>query len=98
MATETPEVYSFDRRDRALLKAAMSLVTKVATAKRTRPAELVSVSKLQHILSRLPRVTRGIHAVVHVNGPRRTFGEIETSHWWDVGATDGGLYISSGGF
>ena len=48
MTTDTSEAYNFDGRDRALLAAAAPLLTKVATAKMTRPAELVSVAKLQH--------------------------------------------------
>jgi hypothetical protein len=98
MATDTPEAYNFDGRDRALLTAAASLLTKVATAKITRPAELVSVAKLQHVLWRLPRVTRGINVVIRVNGPRRKFGQIETSHSWDVEVENGLLSISSGGY
>ena len=41
--------YSFDTRDRALLTA--------AAAETLRPAQLVSVAKLQHALSVLPKVT-----------------------------------------
>jgi hypothetical protein len=98
MTAETPEAYNFNARDRALLAVAAILLTKVATAKMTRPAELVSVAKLQHVLSRLPRVTRGINVVVHVEGPRRKFGQIETRHSWDVAVENGLLSILNDGY
>jgi hypothetical protein len=39
-----------------LLAAAAALLKKAANAEKLRPAELVSVAKLQHVLSILPRV------------------------------------------
>ena len=95
-AEEVPARYNFDRRDRTLLTAATILLRKL-TAKMLRPAELVSVAKLQHALSRLPRGTLGLDVPISVTGPRRKFGEIETWHWWEVALEDGRLSISSGG-
>jgi len=91
------ERYQFDARDRALVEAAATLLKKVAFAEITTPAQLVSIAKLQHVLSALPRVTSGVEISVSVACPRRTFGDIETMHWWDVGVEQGRLSISSGG-
>jgi hypothetical protein len=92
-----PERYSFNALDRTLLQAAMVLLKKVASAENLRPAELVSVAKLQHAFSRLPEVTRGLDVCVSVTSPRRTFGEIETYHWWEITVEDEGLSITSAG-
>jgi hypothetical protein len=78
--TKMPRHYSVAESDRALLAAAAVLLKKVANAENLRPAELVSVAKLQHVLSRLPRVTPDLEVTVSVIGPRRKFGEIETWH------------------
>lgn len=91
------ERYEFNAYDHALLRAAETLLKKVATAETTRPAELVSIAKLQHVLSILPRVTSGVEVSVSVACPRRIFGDIETMHWWEVAVEDERLSISSGG-
>lgn len=92
-----PERYCFDEYDHALLGAAAVLLKKVATAETLRPAQLVSVAKLQHVLSRLPRVTPDLEVTVSVIGPRRKFGEVETWHYWDIVIEGEQLSISSGG-
>jgi hypothetical protein len=91
------ERYQFDANDRALLQAATDFLKKVAAAEFLRPAELVSVAKLQHVISRLPKVVSGVDVTVSVASPRRNFGEIETWHWWKVAVEGERLSISSGG-
>jgi hypothetical protein len=91
------ERYQFNRSDLALVKAAVGLLKKAFAAESVRPAQLVSIAKLLHVLSVLPRVTSGIIASASVSSPRRTFGEIETWHWWDVEIENERLSISSGG-
>jgi len=94
---ETPERYSFEGRDRALLTAAAVLLKKVAAAETLRPGQLVSVAKLRHVLSHLPRVTPDLDVTVSVISPRRKFGEVETWHYWDIAIEEEQLSISSGG-
>ena len=94
--TEMHDRYSFDSRDRTLLTAADGLLKKVA-AGTLRPAQMVSVAKLRHVFSRLPRVTRDLAVTVSVIGPRRKFDEIETWHYWDIAIEDEQLSIRSGG-
>src|SRR5258708_32600326 len=91
------ELYRLNGRDKSLLESASLLLRKAALAGSTRPAELVSVAKMQHVLSRLPRVTQDVAITVSVLGPRRKFGEIETYHWWDICVAEGELSLSSGG-
>jgi len=91
------EDYQFDAKDRALLRAAATLLNKVAEAKTTKPAELASVAKLQYALSLLPRVPSDIEVTVSVSSPRRNFDEVETWHWWEVAIEGERLSISSGG-
>src|SRR5258706_1945434 len=92
------ERYQFDAKDKVLVRAATILLKKVAVAEATKPAQLVSVAKLQHVLSRLPRAASGIDVTVSVSSPRHSFpDEIETMHWWKVAAEGEQLSISSGG-
>ena len=79
-----PERYHLNAQDRDLVQAATILLKKAAAAETLRPAELVSVAKLQHVLSALPRVTPDLGVTVQVTGARREFGEIETWHYWEV--------------
>jgi len=88
---------ALDDRDHDLLTAAAALLKKVANAEVLRPAELVSVAKLQHVLSKLPRVTPDLEVTVSVIGPRRKFGEIETWHYWDIGVEGEEISFASGG-
>ncbi len=94
---ETPERYSFNHRDSSLIAAAGVLLRKVAEAETLRPAELVSVAKLQHVLSRLPRIVPDLQITLTVTGPRKKFDEIETWHYWDIEIEGERLSISSGG-
>jgi hypothetical protein len=91
------EYYQFDANDDALLGAAVMLLKKAATADTTTPAQLVSVAKLQHVFSVLPRVTSGVDVSVLVACPRRHFGEIITHHWFELAVEGNRLEISSGG-
>ena len=91
------EGYRFDANDRALLRAAATLLNKVAEAKTTKPAQVVSVAKLQHAISLLPEVPSDIEVTVSVSSPRRNFDDIETWHWWEVAIEGERLSISSGG-
>lgn len=56
VSVDMPERYNLNARDRSLVQAATILLKRVAAAETLRPAELVSVAKLQHVLSVLPRV------------------------------------------
>jgi hypothetical protein len=97
VSVDMPERYNLNARDRSLLQAATNLLKRVAAAETLRPAELVSVAKLLHVLSILPRVTSDLEVTVQVTGPRREFGEIETLHYWEVAVEGERLSISSGG-
>ena len=92
-----PEHYLFDEKDRALLTAAAVILKTIANADALRPAELVSVAKLLHLLSHLTRVIHDLEVTVSVVGPRRKFGEIETWHYWDTGIEGEQIAISNGG-
>jgi hypothetical protein len=76
------ELYEFDAGDRELLRAAAILLKKVAEAEATKLAQLVSIAKLQHVISVLPRATPDVTASMSVSSSPRNFGEIETFHWW----------------
>jgi hypothetical protein len=89
--------YVLKKADREFLDAAALMLTKIKDSKATSAAELVSVAKLQHALSMLPRVTLDLTVDVTVEGPRRKFGKIETFHYWNIRLSDGELHLGSGG-
>jgi len=91
------ELYRFNGADEDILLAAVLLLRKLAGSRTIQPAQLVTVAKLQHILSVLPRVTTGVTASVSVCCPRRKFGDIETYHWWGFEVEGEQLRISCGG-
>jgi hypothetical protein len=92
-----PSHYNFNSDGLALLADANGLLRKVAASPQLRPAELVSVAKILHVLSMLPKVTPDLQVAISVVGPRRKFDEIETWHYWEIAIEEEELSISSGG-
>ena len=91
------ERYILKSRDKALLSSASDLLRKVAAAETTTPAQMVTVAKLRHVLSVLPRVTTGVTASVSVCCPRNKFDDIVTYHWYDFAVDEGDLRLSASG-
>lgn len=89
--------YQFIPRDAELLWSANVLLRKVIASGQIRPAQMVSLAKLQHVISILPLATESVTASVSVSCPRHKFEEIVTYHWWDFGIENGRLCITSGG-
>ncbi len=92
--------YCLNRRDRALIACAEGLLRRLVATSFVKPAELVSIAKVLHMLSRLPKplaVTDETLISISVIGPHHHFDEIETYHWWDVKVEGEELSISSGG-
>lgn len=91
------EKYIFNSVDRKLIAAAKLLLRKAAAWAELPPAQLITIAKLLHMLSRLPHVDPNLDAQISVSSPRKSFGEIKTFHWWDVIAENGILRLTSGG-
>jgi hypothetical protein len=90
--------YCFDQRDRALIASAAIFLRKVVTAESLQPAETVSVAKVLHVVSRLPKPPAAqMSVMVTVVSPRRNFGDVETRHWWEVGVKGDKILIANGG-
>src|ERR1022692_844880 len=73
-----PECYRFNSQDQDLIDAATVLLKEIVAFEKLCPAKLVSIAKLQHVLSRLPRVTPDLDVTISVIGPRHNFDEVET--------------------
>ncbi len=89
--------YMLKDRDKKIITAALTLLEKIIRSSFVRPAELVSIAKLLHVLQALPTVTDGVDVHLTLTGPRRWFGDHEIFHWWDVSIENGLIEISSGG-
>jgi hypothetical protein len=91
------DCYRFNSQDRDLTDAAAVLLKKIVAFAKLSPAKLVSVAKVQHVLSRLPRATPDLDVTISVIGPRHNFDEVETWHYWDIAIEGEQLSVSSGG-
>ena len=89
--------YIFNGSDLSILLAATKLLEKAAASPALSYAELVSIAKLQHVFSRLPKVTPGVSVELCVSGPRRQFGEIETGYSWTIQLEDSFLRVFGDG-
>ena len=63
-----------------------------------KPAQTVTIAKLLHALSILPRVTPGVNASLQVTSQRKIIGGYETQFYWEIETRDGHLSISNGGY
>ncbi len=91
--------YLLGDRDLEIVAAARMLLDKVSRSGRLRPAELVSVGKLLHLIARLPRPTPGLNVEVGVFAPERSFPNgVKTHHYWNVMVEGDLLSVSSGGY
>src|SRR5438552_12975248 len=92
-----PELYSFNSRDLDLIDAAAVLLKELVAFEILRPARLVSIAKVQHLLTRLPGVTPDLNVAISVVGPGHNFDEVGTWHYWEIAIEGERLSISSGG-
>ncbi|MCX6854117.1 MAG: hypothetical protein NTV80_04335, partial [Verrucomicrobia bacterium] len=91
------EPYTMNVQDWVLVRHASHLLNKLMLAPWVRPAERVTIAKLQHALARLPRVSDLEWINLTLSSPRKLFGEIETYHSWDIECDSGTLTLRSGG-
>jgi|JI6StandDraft_1071083.scaffolds.fasta_scaffold107598_2 hypothetical protein len=91
------EPYNMNAQDVALVRHASDLLNKLLQAPWVRPAERVTIAKLQHALSRLPAVSDLEFINLTLSSPRKLFGEIETYHSWEIECDSGTLTLRSGG-
>ena len=73
------EQYQFATRVVELLWSVIVLLRKVMGSGKIRPAHMVTLAKLQHILTVLPRVTEDATASVSVCPFEHIFDELPTS-------------------
>jgi len=88
--------YEFNDTDRNIVEAARLLLRKLCTPATIRPAQLVTVAKLHHVLLKLPKVTCGVTASATISTQMKC-AEIMTSSWWTFSVDEGKLSIQCGG-
>jgi hypothetical protein len=92
------EPYTMNVQDWVLARHASNLLNKLMLASWVRPAERVTIAKLQHALSRLPAVSDLDFINLTLSSPTKSFGEIETHHSWEIECDSGTLTLRSGGY
>lgn len=88
--------YRLARTDRLVLAAVGRLLQRIASSNCITPAQLVSVAKLQHVLSKLPHVTEDVRVTVSVAWSVNQDGNRGASGF-TLTADDGDLSLSCGG-
>ncbi len=96
---EEPTAYILSKRDKGILSAALLFLEKITRASFTRPAQLVSVAKVLHLLKRLPNTSNEEFDIrIEICGPTRYFGPNAISHSWCVQIEGRLIQISSHGY
>lgn len=93
----TDSKYEFSQHDHVIVKAAKELIDKLTISNLLSPAQRVSVAKMQFALSRLPSITKDFDLRVEITGPRRSFDDIETFHWWTLIIEGEQIEVTGGG-
>jgi hypothetical protein len=88
--------YRLNDRDLQILAAVGRMLKRLVASESVRPAQLVTIAKVQHVLSRLPLVTEGVCATIDISWRINEEGCRATSGWqFSVG--DDSLTFSCGG-
>lgn len=94
-------LYDLGPHGAKVVRYAQTFLAKLLHAPFIRPAQVVSVAKLAHVLSRLPRPSAEMNVSVTLTGPRRQFAgqgeKHEIYHWWEVGIEGENITVCSGG-
>jgi hypothetical protein len=90
------KTYRLNEKDTEVLAAIGHLLKRLAASESIRPAQLVTIAKVQHVLSRLPRVTEGVCATIEISHRINQEG-CSSSSIWHFFAGDGQLALSCGG-
>jgi hypothetical protein len=90
------DLYRLNETDKQVLAAVERLLKELAATKSTRPAQLVSITKVLDVLSRLPRVTEDIFVTLEVSWRPKGEGGRGSSSWQFSVAGDC-LELSCGG-
>ncbi len=90
-------LYLLKEQDRGILNAAILLVEKLIRSKLIRPAQVVSVGKVLHVLRRLPFTSSPMEVYLSLSSREREFGPHKIMHSWTIEISEQSLGISSGG-
>lgn len=91
------ESYVFTSQDKKIIDSTKLLLRKIIASPFVNSAQVVSIGKILHVISNLPRYTSDVAASLILSGPRRKFGEHEIWHSWQILVEDGYIAVSSGG-
>src|ERR1035438_9056304 len=73
-----PQNYRFDSEDKPILFAIDGLVRRLIYSGRLRPAEIVSVAKILHVLVNLPSVNEDVSVTVELTAKREGYGRFKS--------------------
>ena len=75
------KLYRFNETDKQVLLAVGNLLRRLIASGRLRPAQLVTIAKVQHVLSRLPSATDGVTATIEISWRISYDGSSGSSSW-----------------
>ncbi len=88
--------YRLKDRDREVLAAVERLLKRLARSEAIQPAQLVSVAKVLHVLSRLPQVTEDVCVTIEL-AYRTNYEHSSSSSVWQFSVGSDWLELSCGG-
>lgn len=88
--------YLLHPRDRLVLEAVGKVLERIAASNCISSAQLVSIAKVQHVLSKLPRVTEEVRVTISLSWSVNQDGN-RGSSGWDFTVADGELNVHCGG-
>ena len=88
--------YKFNQTDRQILESIEGLLRKLAAPGSVTPAQLVTVAKVLHVLSRLPRTSENVRATIGISVRVKQEGCSSLSYW-QFSVTEDELNLTCGG-
>jgi len=88
--------YRLNTLDQLVIEAAGQLLRRIATSNCISPAQLVSIAKVQHVLSKLPQVNEDVCVTVGLSWSVNQDGN-RGSSGWEFTVADGELSLYCGG-
>ena len=95
--THAPK-YCLNERDRTLVQRAAVLLERTVVSGLATPAQLVSIGKALHVLTRMPKTSNAQHLTIDLASPPHLSVDTQTSFTWSVEVQGQVVLIGSGGY
>jgi hypothetical protein len=91
------EEFIISSRDKQIISTTILLLNKILKSSFIQPAQIVSVGKLLHVFSKLPKDTNNVNVTLDLSGPTRIYEDRKIWHSWQINVEPEYISVSSGG-